>query len=80
VSKKKEKIEYVDDGRTLADMSGVQEGASRYFRNDTPSYSTFREKWATFWMAFKLMLMPTLVISLALGALYLTMYLLFKWM
>ena len=77
---KKEKIEYVDDGRTLANMSDVQPGMSRYFRNDAPSYSTFREKWSTFWMAFRLMLMPTLVVSLALAALYLTMYLLFKWM
>lgn len=77
---KKENVEYVDDGRTLADMSGVREGVSRYFRSGTPSYSSFRDKWCTFWAVFRMMLLPTLAISAGLAVLYGLLYLLFKLM
>ena len=76
--KKKEKVEYVDDGRSLADMSEVGGGFGDLFRDDTPSYSTFADKWKTFWMAFRLMLLPTAVVCAGLAVLYLIMYLLFK--
>lgn len=79
-NKKKEKPMYVDDGRTLADMTNVRQGASRYFRTDPSSYSSFREKWSTFWAVFRMMLLPTLAISGGLAVLYGVMYLLFKWM
>ena len=75
--KKKEKVIYVDDGRTIADMSGVDSGASKYFRN-TPSYSTGKEKWTTFFDAFRMMLLPTAVFGGALLVLFGLMYLLFK--
>ena len=75
--KKKEKITYVDDGRTIADMSGIDRGASRFF-GDTPSYSSFKDKWLTFWDAFRMMLLPTLVIGAALLVLFGIMWLLFK--
>ncbi len=78
--KKKEKVIYVDDGRTIADMSNVKGGASKYFRNDTPSYSTGKEKWTTFFDAFRMMLLPTLVFGGAIALLYGIMYLLFKLM
>lgn len=74
---KKEKPVYIDDGRTIADMSGVDRGASKYF-SDTPSYSTGKEKWTTFFDAFRMMLLPTLVFGGALALLYGIMYLLFK--
>ena len=74
---KKEKPVYVDDGRTIADMSGVERGASRFF-SDTPSYSSFRDKWTTFWGAFRMMLLPTLVFGAALALLFGIMWLLFK--
>ena len=77
--KKKEKVVYVDDGRTIAEMSGVKGGASKYF-SDTPSYSTGKEKWTTFFDAFRMMLLPTLVFGGALAVLYGIMYLLFKLM
>ncbi|MBE6807349.1 MAG: hypothetical protein E7527_04995 [Ruminococcaceae bacterium] len=80
MAKEKDDIEYVDDGRTLADMSGVPEGASRYFRNDTPSVGTFREKLSTFWAVFKMMLAPTLVVGLMIAALYWVIYILFRLM
>ena len=76
---KKEKIVYIDDGRTIADMSGVDSGASKYFRS-TPSYSTGKERWATFFGAFRMMLLPTAVFAGALALLFGIMWLLFKWM
>ena len=75
--KKKEKVVYIDDGRTIADMSGVDRGASRFF-DDTPSYSSFKDKWLTFWDAFRMMLLPTLVFGVALLVLFGIMWLLFK--
>ena len=78
--KKKEKVVYVDDGRTIADMSNVKGGgASKLFKN-TPSYSTGKEKWTTFFDAFRMMLLPTLVFGGAIALLYGVMYLLFKLM
>ena len=77
---KKEKPVYVDDGRTIADMSGVQGGASRFFQDNGPSYSSFKDKWLTFWDAFRMMLMPTLVFGGFLALLFGIMWLLFKLM
>ena len=76
---RKDRVYEDDDGRTIADMSGVQSGASKYFRN-VPSYSTGREKWTTFWDAFRMMLLPTAVFGGALLVLFGLMYLLFKLM
>lgn len=76
---KKEKPVYVDDGRTIADMSGVQGGASKYF-SSTPSYSSFKDKWLTFWDAFRMMLLPTLVVGGAMALLFGIMWLIFKLM
>ena len=75
---KKEKPVYVDDGRTIADMSGVQGGASRFFQDNGPSYSSFKDKWITFWDAFRMMLLPTLVVGAARALLFGIMWLLFK--
>ena len=81
MSKKKEKIEYVDDGRSLADMSKVDESAvGRYFRSDGPSTGGFRDRAATFWAAFKMMLLPTLAFGAGVAVMYLIMYLLLKMM
>ena len=77
--KKKEKVVYVDDGRTIADMSNVKGGASKYFSN-TPSYSTGKEKWTTFFDAFRMMLLPTLVFAGGIAVLYGLVYLLFRLM
>ena len=78
MGKKKEKITYIDDGRSIADMSGVNAGMGKYFRSNTPSYSSFGEKWGTFWMTFKMMLLPTLAICGGICLLYGLMYLFFK--
>ena len=76
---KKEKVVYVDDGRTIADMSNVKGGASKYFSN-TPSYSSGKEKWTTFFDAFRMMLLPTLVFAGGIAVLYGLVYLLFRLM
>lgn len=57
--KKKEKITYVDDGRTIADMSGVSGGRTWSKRGTT---SSPKEIWQTYWSAVKMMFKPMLVV------------------
>ena len=76
--REKEKTVYIDDGRTIADMSGVQGGASKYFRDNGPSYSSFKDKWTTFFDAFRMMLLPTLAVGGAMALLFGLMWLIFK--
>lgn len=56
--RKKEKITYIDDGRSLADMSGVS-GGMHFSRKNT--VSIFRAQWDTYWGAVKMMFLPMLV-------------------
>lgn len=55
---KKEKIVYIDDGRTVADMSGLP---SRHSWMQKGSTSSFKDIWRTYWQATKMMLKPTLI-------------------
>lgn len=57
--KKKEKITYVDDGRTLSDMSNVSGGMEWTRRGTTSSPA---EIWRTYWNAVKMMFLPTLAV------------------
>jgi len=66
---KKEKIIYIDDGRTIADMSGVQ--GPKISRDQWSTRSTAKEKWQTYWAAMKLMLRPMLVVAVGLVVIYL---------
>ena len=73
--KKKEKITYIDDGRTLADMSGVQGGlpkapASRPHRD-------WKAVWQTYWAAVKMMFLPMLVVLAGMALIFGSAYLLF---
>ena len=74
--KKKEKIIYVDDGRTIADMSNVSASHLRKRVPGRPSAS-FREQWDTYWGAFRMMLLPTLAIAGALVVVFAIMALVF---
>lgn len=56
---KKEKVIYVDDGRSLADMSDVSGGMSWTRRGTTSPVS---EIWRTYWSAVKMMFKPMLVV------------------
>ena len=74
--KKKEKVVYIDDGRTIADMSGVRGGPRLQ-----PAYSRPRpdpkEVWKTYWGAVKRMFMPMLVVICAICIIYMILYFLF---
>ena len=77
MGKKKEKITYVDDGRTLADMSGFS-GSRLGHRN--PSASTFKDKWNTYWAAVKMMFLPMLATMGAICVLFGVLALIFYFM
>lgn len=57
--KKKEKITYIDDGRSFADMSNVTGGFGKFGPGTTSSPRDILE---TYWMAVKMMFKPMLVV------------------
>ena len=73
--KKKEKVRYIDDGRTIADMSGV--GGSRYYRRDGQPRSSLRAQWKTYCAAVKMMFVPMLVVIGIITLAFVIMYFLF---
>lgn len=73
--KKKEIITYIDDGRTIADMSGVT--SNRKF-SSTGTTSTPKEIWGTYWAAVKMMFKPMLVVIGFLAVIYLFAYIAFS--
>ena len=70
---KKEKITYVDDGRTIADMSCFTEKKAK----NTRSGSSFKEIWQTYWDATRMMFLPMLVMIGFLTVLFLIVAVLF---
>ena len=56
---KNEKVIYVDDGRSLADMSGVSGGLDWTKKGTSSPVS---EIWRTYWSAVKMMFKPMLVV------------------
>ena len=75
--KKKQKTVYVDDGRTIADMSNVggRKNTSSLYGNPTPYHGTRKEQWETYKRSVRMMFVPMLVtigiICLVFGALWL---------
>lgn len=55
---KKEKIIYIDDGSTIADMTNVSSGKAWKKRG---TVSTAGDIWRTYWSAVRMMLKPTLI-------------------
>ena len=76
MGKKKEKITYVDDGRTLADMSGVS--GFRLTKASIKPANRFKEVWKTYWNAVKMMFLPMLAVIGCLVVLYGVLYLIFS--
>ena len=76
--KKKEKVVYVDDGRTIADMSGVKGGFTPPERDAWCPRSTFKEQWQTYKAATKMMIRPMLVIVAGLVLIFLILTFIFK--
>ncbi len=72
MGKKKERIRYVDDGRSLADMSGV--GTRRLPKREAKPGSSAKDKWHTYWDAVKMMFLPMLAFIGLLVVLYAIMY------
>lgn len=78
MSKKKEKITYIDDGRTIADMSGIQGGFSSRRRPSWQPALRFKDVWNTYWAVVKLMLRPMLVVVIGLIVIYAVLLILFS--
>ena len=57
---KKEKPIYIDDGRTIVDMSGVSGGLPEWTKHGTTS--SVRDILRTYFSAVRMMLLPTLAI------------------
>lgn len=68
---KKQKVTYIDDGRTIADMSAL---GYKPRENSQTGKSTFKDKWNTYWQAVRMMLLPTLVVVGIVTLAYLIMY------
>jgi hypothetical protein len=68
---KKPKVRYVDDGRTLADMSALRGVDKRY----TGPKGGFRAQARTYWNAVKLMFVPMMVTIGIISLAFLVMWL-----
>ena len=76
---KKEKVHYVDDGRTVADMSGVS-GPRLGKRNPAAPRTSYKDAWHTYWDAVKMMFGPMMVVICGLGVAYMLIYFIFLMM
>ena len=77
MGKKKEKVTYIDDGRSLADMSGVSRSWMSS-RNPGKPRVRFKDAWTTYWNAVRLMFLPMLAVIGALVVIYGVLYLVFS--
>ena len=59
--KKKEKITYIDDGRTIADMSNVTGSRLRKSHPEKPP-TDYKAAWQTYWDAVKMMFGPMMIV------------------
>ena len=59
--KKKEKVKYIDDGRSLADMSAFRNGPKKDENGYVRPPSTAKDKWVTYWSAVRSMLIPMFI-------------------
>jgi len=75
MGKKKEKIVYIDDGRTIADMSNVS--GPRLSRNSMRPRSSFKDQWKTYKAAVKMMFGPMMVVVCGLIIAYMLLSLIF---
>ena len=72
--KKKEKVTYIDDGRTIVDMSsfgGSQSSLPRLQR------STLKEQAKTYFTAVKMMLLPMFIVMAAICIIFGILWLIF---
>ena len=74
--RKKEKIIWIDDGRTIADMSGVPGGQKRTANPSVSAryHAPLREQLRTFFHTMGFLLLPTLAVLGILAAAFLIVY------
>ena len=77
--KKKEKIIYVDDGRTIADMSALngkkrEKGAKEAPKANYLGKATIKEQLETYFGAVKLMFLPMLAVLGVLAVAFVILY------
>lgn len=72
--KKKEKVIYVDDGRSLADMSAFRKVPVK----SDQGHGTAKDRWNTYWAAVKMMFGPMLVVIVGLCIVYMITWFLFS--
>ena len=77
MAKKKERITYVDDGRTIADMSGVRRGFRLPERPAGMPRPSAKEVWKTYFAAVKMMFVPMLVVVVGILVVYMILSLVF---
>lgn len=77
MAKKKEKITYVDDGRTIADMTGVKSGPRLGNSNPHRPRPKAKEVWRTYWEAVKMMFGPMLVFLVGMCIVYMIAFAIF---
>ena len=71
---KKEKIRYVDDGRSIADLSALPD-RMKWTKQGTTS--PISEIWKTYWNAVKMMFLPMLCVIAFLACIYLVLTIIF---
>ena len=77
MGKKKEKITYIDDGRTIADMSGVKGGMRLPERQPYRPRASLKEQWQTYKNAVKMMITPMLVVIVGICIIYMLLSVVF---
>ena len=78
--KKKEKITYIDDGRSFADLSNVHGLGGDIKFSKIGTTSSPRDIWNTYWDAVKFMFKPMLVVIGFLCVLFGLAYIAFTFM
>ena len=78
--KKKEKVIYIDDGRTVADMSGVSSGPRLGNRNPARPRPKAKDVWNTYWNAVKMMFVPMLTVICGLIIIYMILTFVFMFL
>lgn len=73
--KKKNKVRYIDDGRTVADMSALGGGKKRSGTSYDRPRSTRHDKWNTYKNSVKMMFVPMLVTMAAIAVIFGIIYL-----
>ena len=76
--KKKNKVTYIDDGRTIVDMSGTQNKSPYSYDSYGRRRASFKEQFQTYKQSVKMMFIPMLVTIAAISVIFLILYIVFE--